>query len=204
MRTVHGFVAACRPARAPGQRTAVVTSANKDNSGCGLLLEVAFEAEGGVALHQHFAVDRAVNRVARRAAFTHRLMLENERPALRGMTLAAGLALHRRRKRSAESRVPLVRVVAVAAGHFPFHHRMMVRQVELASFVEMALEASLRILTGVDNGAVAAATLVMQAAGAVARFTAHVMKVWPFGLQASVSGGGKIAMDLGVALRTRG
>ena len=168
MRTVHGFVAARRPARAPGQRTAVVTSADEDNSRSGLLLEVAFEAQGGVALHQHLAVDRTVNRVARRAAFAHRLVLENERPALRSVTFAAGLTLHRRRKRPAESSVPLVRVMTIAAGHFPFHDGMMVGQVELASFVEMALEANLRVLAGVNNGAMRAATLIMQAAGTMA------------------------------------
>ena len=168
MRTVHGFVAARRPARAPGQRTAVVASADEDDSGSGLLLEVAFEAESRVALHQHLAVDRAVNRVACRAAFAHRFVLENKRPALRGVTLAASLAFHRRRKRPAMSCVSLVRVMAIAAGHFPFHHRMMVGQVELASFVEMALEANLRVFTGVDNGAMRAATLIMQAAGAMA------------------------------------
>ena len=94
MRTVHRFMAAGRPARAPRKRAAVVTPADQDHPRSGLLLEVAFEAKGRVALHQHLAVDRPVNRVAGRAAFAHRLMLENKWTPLCRVTLAASLPLN--------------------------------------------------------------------------------------------------------------
>lgn len=182
MRTMHGFMAAGCPASAAGKRTAMVTTTNEDNARSGLFLKVAFQAERGIALHEHLAVDRAMHLVAGGAAFAHRLVLENKWPTLRCVTLPAGFSLNRGGKWPAVSGVPFVRIMAIVARYFPFEHRMMVRQVELPAFVEMTLKANLGILARVDDRIKRATALVVQTAGAMTRFATGVVKVWTFRL----------------------
>ena len=78
------FVAARGPAGALLQAQGVVRSAN-ENLAAADLLEVAPQAQVGVAHLQHLGVDRAMRGMTDGAALTQRLVLEHERTALRGM-----------------------------------------------------------------------------------------------------------------------
>ena len=73
-----------------------------------------------------------------KAAFADRLVLENKRTSLRGVTLETGVVLTKQSKTAALDglrkigpaafdRASLMRVVTIGATHFAFQHRMMVR-----------------------------------------------------------------------------
>jgi hypothetical protein len=144
-------------------------------------LSVTFKTEIGVALHEQFGVDRAVDAVAYDAPLTEGLVLEDVGAELFHMTPAAGLV------RATDGQAPAaedalsyldvlsVRVMAIMAGHAPFAEGMMVGQVELRLLVQMALVAPFRLLSGVDDETailVGVALLDVSAAGPVAGFTA--------------------------------
>jgi hypothetical protein len=65
-------------------------------------------------------------------------------------------------------RIALVRIMAVAASHLPFQYRMMIGQVELSPFIQVALKTNLRRFPGIDNGVMCPSSLVVFAAGAMA------------------------------------
>ena len=52
-------------------------------------LRVTFQAEVGVAFHEHFRVDRTVRRMTNRAAFAKRVVFEHKWPRLLAMALGA-------------------------------------------------------------------------------------------------------------------
>ena len=81
-RAVHGFVASGRPAGALLQTSSVIFAADEDGSTRSLLLEVAFEAEVGIAHGQHLGVDAAMGGMADGASFLHCLVFKHVRPAL--------------------------------------------------------------------------------------------------------------------------
>ena len=81
------------PAGAPRQERGVVPRPDVDPAPLGLLLEMAFQAQGGVPLAQHLGVHRAMRLMAGRATFANGFMLEHERAALGHVTLAAGVEL---------------------------------------------------------------------------------------------------------------
>ena len=70
------------------------------------------------------------------------------------------------------------------------------RQLELRLLFEMALKANLRRFFWVENRVMGAAGLIVNAAGAVARFAADVFRVRPLGFQAHVGRGLEITYDL--------
>ena len=80
----------------------------------GLLLEMAFEAEGRVSLGEHALVHRSVRRMAADAAFADRFVFENEWAALGDMALGASVQFGRERETTALDRIPLVRIMAVS------------------------------------------------------------------------------------------
>jgi hypothetical protein len=57
-----------------------------------LLLEMAFQTECLIPLHQHLLVHRTVHGVAGGATLANRLMLEDEWPALRNVALGARIS----------------------------------------------------------------------------------------------------------------
>src|SRR5208282_3594968 len=79
-RTMNGLVTAGRPASALLDAQGVIGAAD-ENLPAADLLEVAFQAEVGVARRQEFCIDRSVGSVAGGASFAHRFVLEDERPA---------------------------------------------------------------------------------------------------------------------------
>src|SRR5262245_28168448 len=85
-------MAASTPASALAQKKRVGSTANVNlawRDARALDLRVALEAEVGVALDEHLAIDRAVRIVANGAALTQRLMLEDKGPGLFAMALRA-------------------------------------------------------------------------------------------------------------------
>jgi hypothetical protein len=73
-----------------------------------------------------------------------------------------------------------VRVVTIAAAHFPFGHGMMMRQLELRANVQVTLKARFWRLSRIDNGAGSATGFNVQAPRPVARLAAHVFGVYTF------------------------
>ena len=144
----------------------------------------------------------------------HCFVLVNKRTALRGMTLETSFVSAQERKAAALERLlhigsaafnrdALVRVVTIGAAHFPFQHRMMVRQLELRPHFQVTLETGFRDLPRIDDRVRRAAALDVQTARSVTRFAAHVLRVLSVRLQSRVRRGAEIARDLFVAgLRT--
>jgi hypothetical protein len=77
------------------------------------------------------------------------------------------------------------------------------RQMELATLVQVTGKAGLRRFARIDDGIARATGLIVNAAGTVARFTAHVEGVGAFSHQFCVGGGGKVSTDIFVALGAR-
>src|ERR1044071_5741084 len=118
VRPVHGGMAPRSPARALLQARCMRGIANVNLSRLPLHLRVTFQTEIGIALHEHFAIDRAVRCVADDAAFPQCFMFENKWPGLLAVTLAAILVLPRHRQSTLRfENVLAMRVVALNAIH---------------------------------------------------------------------------------------
>ena len=116
---------------------------------------------------------------------THCLVFINKRPALLCVTLEAGFVSGQKSKaagselllnicRSALGRDPFVRLMAIAAAHLAFKHRMMVRQLKCGADFQMTLKTGVGRLSWIDDRARSAASLDMQTPRAVARLATHV------------------------------
>lgn len=136
----------------------------------GLLLEMAFQTKRLVAFRQHPLIDRTMGRMAGHTSFAHSLVLEHKRTSLRGVTLETGFVLAQQghtaaferlwKVRSAPfDRVSFVRVMTIGATHFPFQHRMVMRQIEFRPYLQMALETGGRRSSRIDDRARSAAAL---------------------------------------------
>ena len=150
--------------------------------------------------------------MARDTTLAHCLVLINKRPALLCVTLEAGFVSgHESKAASPELLLNVclralagdsfVRLMAIAAAHLAFKHRMMMRQLKRCANVQVTLETGVRRLSWIDDRTGAAARLDMQTPGTVTRFAAHVLGVVAFCLEASVSGCPEVAHDLFVAGR---
>jgi len=117
--------------------------------------------------------------MADHAPLTHRFMLIDKWAALLCVTLEAGLVSGQESKAASSElllnicwgalgRDPFVRFMAIAAAHFAFKHRMMMRQLKCCTHVQMALEAGVRRFSRIDDRASAAAGLNVQTPGTVA------------------------------------
>jgi len=133
-------------------------------------LRMAAQAEIGVGLDEHFAIDGAMRLVTHHASFAQRFVLENERLDLLTVALRAALVEpgHGQAAGRLENVGPM-RVVTRGAGHAPFDDRMPLRQVKLGLRVQMTLKTHVRRFAGIDDELPAAAScLDMFAAGPVA------------------------------------
>jgi hypothetical protein len=150
--------------------------------------------------------------MAHHAPLTHRLVLIDKRAALLCVTFETGFVSAEKSKaasselllnicRGALVRDSFVRLMAIAAAHLPFKHRMMMRQLKRCANVQVTLETSVRRLSRIDDRAGSAAGFDVQTPRAVAGLAAHVLCVFPFRLQSRVSGCSKIPDDLLVAGR---
>jgi hypothetical protein len=190
----------------------VIDVSNENVPGFFLLLEMAFQTERCIPFIQQSLVDGAVRRMADRTTLTQRLVLIDKRTALLGMTLEAGFVLAQERKpagsecllkisRRSFDRDAFVRLMTIAAAHFAFEHRMMMRQCERCAYFQMTLKTCFRRFSGIDDRAGATAGFDMQTPWTVARFAAHVLGVFAFCLQSCMGGGAEIPRDLLVACR---
>ena len=150
-----------------------------------------FKTKGGVALGQHPRIDRAMRLMAGVAALAQSLVLEDKRPALHGVTLETGFVCARQFGAAALDCGTFVRVMAIRTAHFPFQHRVVVRQGELRPHIEMALETGLRRSARVDDRARATTAFHVQTPRAVARLAADLLRVVSFRLQARMGRGMK-------------
>jgi hypothetical protein len=91
--------------------------------------------------------------------------------------------------------------MAIAAAHLALEHRMMMWQCERCANFQMTLETGVRRLSRIDDRARSAASVNVQTSGPVARLAANVLCVFPFRLEARVSGCSEIPHDLFVAGR---
>jgi len=126
------------PTRPLLQKIRVIDVSNENVPRYFLLLEMALQAKRRVTFGKQSLVNRAMGGMAYRAPLTHRLVLIDKRAALLCVTLEAGFVSAQKSKaagpelllnicRGAFGRDPFVRLVAIAAAHLAFKHRMMMR-----------------------------------------------------------------------------
>ena len=117
-----------------------------------LNLGMTFQTEIGIALNEHFSIDRSVRVVANGASFAEGFVLEDKWPSLLAMTLRAIFVkpCHRQSAGWFKNIRP-VRVMTFHTVHAPFQHGMSLRQLKLGMGLQVALEASLGIFSWVDN-----------------------------------------------------
>jgi hypothetical protein len=148
--------------------------------------------------------------MANDASLTHRLVLIYKWAALLCVTLEAGFVSAQKSKatgfelllnicRGALGRDPFVRFMAIATAHLALKHWMMMRQLECRADFQVTLETGVRRLSRIDDRARTAASLDVQTPRPVTRFAAHVLGIFSFRLEASVSGCPEVAHDLFVA-----
>jgi hypothetical protein len=167
-----------------------------------LLLEVALKAKRLVTFREQLVVDRAVDRVTGGASLADGFMLEDEGASLGSMAPATGVILGRERSPPALDGGTFVWIMAIPATDFAFQHRMMVREVEFATLVEVALKTGLGRLFGIDDRVIGATGFVVNTARAMARLTAHIRRIGTLGLQQRVGGSLKIPGDFFMTLLT--
>ena len=90
---MNGFVTASTPTGALVEERSMVLAADQEAAARLGLLEMAFQAQVGIALHQHFGVDTPMRGMAGGATFAQGIVLEDKRPLLRGMALQAVVVL---------------------------------------------------------------------------------------------------------------
>jgi len=189
----------------------MIFAPNEDADGCSilyLLLEVAFEAEVGIAHGQHFGVNAAMSRMAGGATFLHRLVFKNVRPALGRVAFKTVFVLGKQGRATAGEHASLVRRMALRAFHPALGHGMMAGQLKLAANIVVALVANGfrcpgwwhpgqcgRISRFGTTGGKAErrldfpARIRVQAARSVAGFAPGVERIGPCGNQTRVVGG---------------
>jgi hypothetical protein len=202
---VNVFVAACAPAGALLQAAAVFLAADNDGAVTlhGRMLEVTSQAEVGVTSDEHLLIHRPVRVVADRAAFEHGIVLEEEGALLRGMALRARLVLVLEVCPCVYDDMASMRIMAVTARYVTVEDLMRMREMELAAFVEMALEAGLGRPVWIDDRASGAAGVDVGRAGTVARLATGVPDRGVSQSQASVGSRGEMIGDICVAFHTR-
>jgi len=141
--------------------------------------------------------------MANSAAFSQRFVFEHERASLLPVTFGAALiaARHCQTARWLEN-ISAVRVMALYAVHSTFRYRMMLRQSEFAVDLQMALEASVRIFSRVDNELASSATCFdVLASWSMAGFAAALpCKLCALKMEPAMRTGRKHASDIGVTV----
>ena len=106
------------------------------------------------------------------AAFAHGLVVKHMRPRLLTVTLRAFIVHPRHAHALRIVNILTMRVVATNTTHATFFERMMIGQIELRFFINMALETRFGIFAWIDDELTdAAASVDVEAAGTVAAFT---------------------------------
>jgi len=158
-----------------------------------LLLEMAFDTKRRVAFVQQALVDGAVWRMADDASLTQRLVLEDKRAPLVGVTLETGFVLTQQRGPATHNRLhaarfatfdraSFVRVMATGTTHLSLEHWMVIRQLESRTHFQVALEAGVWRFARIHDGVCPTAACDMKTARPVTRFAAGVLGVLAGGL----------------------
>ena len=203
LRTVNGLMAARAPAGPATQERGVVLSSNVNLAGGRLLLEVAAQAERGVARNQQSCIHAAVRRVAGGAAFAHRLVLKHERTKLRRVALGADFILRQKFRPAAFNYGAFMRIVAVPTTHLAFDNGMVRRQIEFSPLMQVTLKTGFRRFAGIEDGVGRAAGFNVQAAGPVTGFAPDVPGIVPGRFQMIMGRGVEAAVDVLMALLAR-
>ena len=167
---------------------------------------MTLKAEVIVGLNQHLGIYRTVRIVTNRATFAHRFMFKNKRASLVAMTFSAGLI----ESPDAEPTgglhdISAMRIVALHTVHFPFNHRVMLRQGEFRVGLEMALETGSGIFARIQNKLTTTATDFDVFTPGTVTSLASTLPGSGIGseLHSSVSAGGKDPNIVGVTLKAR-
>jgi len=141
-------------------------------------------------------------------------MLKHEWAALRDMTLETSIVLPEQQRpatfdllrkacSAALDRATNVRVVTIGAGHFAFHHRMVMRQFKLCPHFKVALETCFGRSTRIDDLALIASGGNVKTSRTVARFATHLLGVIAGRFQAGVDRRPKVARNIFVTSLAR-
>src|SRR5882762_9832221 len=204
--SVDGRVAAGAPASPLFQQQSMPGRADENFTAGKLRLRMTFEAKVGIVLREQFPVHRAVRVMANRAAFPQRFMLEDKRPRLFAVTLAAAFIPPRHGQPPLRLEdVAAMRIVALRAIHPAFQDRMMLRQIEFRVRLKVTLQTGGRILSRVDDESPSAApSLEVFAAGSMTGFTTGLARqLCSFEMNARVGACRKPPRDVGMALEAR-
>jgi hypothetical protein len=204
------FVTTGGPTRPLLQKIRVIDISDENVPGYFLLLKMALQTQRRVTFGQQSLVDGSVGGMADQTTLTHRLVLIDKWAALLRVALEASFVAGQKSKAAGLERLldicwgalgrdPFVRLMAIAAAHLALEHRMMMRQLKRRPNFQVTLETSVRRLSRIDDRASAAAGLNVQTPGPVARLAADVLRIFPFRLEARVSGCPKVTDDPFVA-----
>jgi hypothetical protein len=200
---MHGFVTACTPASATAQAAGGTVIRTADNDARGrLLLEMTLKAKIRVTRNEHLLVHSSVRIVTGGASLADRFVFKDKRAALRGMAFAAGIVLGKQGRSTAADCRAFMGIMTITAAYFAVQHGMAMGKLELRFFVEVALEANVRRLFGIDDRMMGPSAVIVNTAGSVAGFATDVLCIWPFGFEAGVRGGFEITHDLGMTIHT--
>jgi len=174
------------PAGASRHEPGVINSTDEQSARSGLLLKVAFNAKGLVALSQQLVIDRSVHGMATGASFPDCLVFEDEWATLGGVALAAGIIDLGESGAHTPQPWAFMRVVAIAAADLALRDRMVRRQGKFTAFIQMTLKTDLRRSARVDNIPSPTTGLDMHAPGSMTGLAAHFERVGAFGPEIEV------------------
>lgn len=196
---MHRLVAAGAPAGAALQASRMVFATDHDLA-LARDFEVAAQTEIIISRDQHLRVNRAVRIMTGGAAFTHRVVLKNKGAFLLGVAGRTGLVRGREINSAALDRVAFVWIMAIGARDLAGQHRVRMREVHLAAFVQVALKTGFRRLIRVHDRSAGATRFHVNATRPVAGFATGVAHLWPREGKPAMGRGSKVRRFLLMAL----
>ena len=150
-------------------------------------LRMAPQTKIVVTYDEELFIDGAVGLMTRWAAFTKGLMFVHAGSGLFSVALITDLVLPPEEDPFGQESVFSVHVMATDAAHVPFSEGMVVLEVKLGLFFQMALITGCRILPRIDDGFSASSSpRHVKTAGAVAAFAPRAFRRFLAGRQAFV------------------
>src|SRR3989344_4066541 len=104
-----------------------------------------------VAGNQHFILDRTVNLMAGRTAFTQGLMLPDKWATLLFVTFKTGFVNVFQRCCGPRTHLGAVCAVTIRTAHMTFKHGMPIRQTKFCFFIQVAAKAYFGLFPGINN-----------------------------------------------------
>lgn len=114
-------------------------------------IAMATHTQIGIPSNEHLIVDRTVDLVAGRASFPQREMLDRERTPLLLVTPETRLVHVLHGCGGPGFGIQAVRIMTVGAGHVPFLHGMVIREIELGFLFHVAGKTRGGISAGIDD-----------------------------------------------------